>query len=99
MERTIPFILAWDENLDIGSDAGTPVDDKDYQVPFQFTGKIDSGIDKRQGDENIMDRPYLVVSDTARILEHSGRKTEQTILMGPPTTPTRRSVQDCTKKV
>ena len=40
MERTLPFILAWDENLDVGSDTGTPVDDKDYQVPFAFTGKI-----------------------------------------------------------
>ncbi len=40
MERTIPFILQWDENLDIGSDTGTPVDDRDYQVPFAFTGKI-----------------------------------------------------------
>ena len=40
MEHTIPFILQWDENLDIGSDTGTPVDDKDYQVPFAFTGKI-----------------------------------------------------------
>jgi arylsulfatase len=41
MERTIPLILAWDENLDVGPDTGTPVDDKDYQVPFAFTGKID----------------------------------------------------------
>ena len=40
MVRTIPFILQWDENLDIGSDTGTPVDDGDYQVPFKFTGKI-----------------------------------------------------------
>jgi len=40
MERTIPFILQWDENLDVGSDTGTPVDDDDYQVPFAFTGKI-----------------------------------------------------------
>jgi arylsulfatase len=40
MERTIPFILQWDENLDVGSDTGTPVDDRDYQVPFAFTGKI-----------------------------------------------------------
>jgi len=40
MERTIPLILAWDENLDVGSDTGTPVDDKDYQVPFTFTGRI-----------------------------------------------------------
>ncbi len=41
MERTIPLVIAWDESFDIGSDTGTPVDDQDYQVPFQFTGKID----------------------------------------------------------
>lgn len=40
MEHTLPFILQWDENLDIGSDTGTPIDDKDYQVPFPFTGKF-----------------------------------------------------------
>jgi arylsulfatase A-like enzyme len=40
MEHTLPFILAWDESLDIGSDTGTPVDDRDYQVPFNFTGKL-----------------------------------------------------------
>ncbi|MBS1110974.1 MAG: sulfatase, partial [Anaeromyxobacteraceae bacterium] len=40
MEKTIPFTLQWDENLDVGSDTGTPVDDRDYQVPFAFTGKI-----------------------------------------------------------
>src|SRR5262249_17046552 len=26
--------------LDVGLDTGTPVDDKDYQVPFAFTGKL-----------------------------------------------------------
>jgi arylsulfatase A-like enzyme len=41
MEHTIPFILQWDESMDIGSDTGTPVNDADYQVPFVFTGKID----------------------------------------------------------
>jgi arylsulfatase len=40
MEHTLPFILEWDENLDVGSDTGTPVDDKDYHVPFAFNGKI-----------------------------------------------------------
>ena len=34
MEHTLPLILQWDETFDIGSDTGTPVDDKDYQVPF-----------------------------------------------------------------
>jgi len=41
MEHTLPFILQWDESLDIGSDTQTGVDDADYQVPFKFTGKID----------------------------------------------------------
>jgi len=41
LERTIPLILPWDETFDIGSKTGTPVDDKDYQVPFVFNGKID----------------------------------------------------------
>jgi arylsulfatase len=40
MEHTIPFILQWDEALDIGSDTGTPVNDADYKVPFAFTGKL-----------------------------------------------------------
>ena len=40
MEHTIPLILQWDENFDVGADTGTPVDDGDYQVPFRFTGKI-----------------------------------------------------------
>ena len=41
MQRTVPLVLPWDETFDIGSDTGTPVDDRDYQVPFKFTGKID----------------------------------------------------------
>ncbi len=41
MERTIPILLPIDETFDIGSDTGTPVDDRDYQVPFAFTGRID----------------------------------------------------------
>ena len=40
MERTLPLILQFDENLDIGADTGTPVDDRDYQVPFRFTGTL-----------------------------------------------------------
>jgi arylsulfatase A-like enzyme len=40
MKRTIPFILQWDETFNVGLDTGTPVDDQDYQVPFEFTGKI-----------------------------------------------------------
>ncbi len=40
MEQSIPYILQWDESFDIGADMGTPVDDKDYQIPFRFTGKL-----------------------------------------------------------
>jgi hypothetical protein len=40
MERTIPTVLQWDETFDIGADTGTPVDDRDYQVPFRFNGKL-----------------------------------------------------------
>jgi len=41
MERTIPLIFTVDETFDIGADTGSPIDDNDYQVPFNFTGKID----------------------------------------------------------
>jgi arylsulfatase A-like enzyme len=38
--HTIPFLMAIDETFDVGGDSRTPVDDKDYQLPFRFTGKI-----------------------------------------------------------
>jgi len=41
MERTLPLILQWDENFDVGADTGTPVEDADYQVPFRFNGTLD----------------------------------------------------------
>ena len=40
MERTIPLILPIDETFDVGSKTRTPIDDRDYQIPFKFTGKI-----------------------------------------------------------
>jgi hypothetical protein len=62
MERTIPLILQWDENLDVGSDTGTPVDDRDYQVPFAFTGKI-------QRITLTIDRPQLSAEDIKKLQE------------------------------
>jgi arylsulfatase len=56
MERTLPLILQWDESFDIGSDTGTPVEDKDYQVPFKFTGKLNKLTLK-------LDRPQLTEAD------------------------------------
>jgi len=60
MEHTIPLILAWDENLDVGSDTGTPVDDADYQVPFNFTGKINK-------ITLTIDRPKLSAEDIKKL--------------------------------
>jgi arylsulfatase len=39
--HTIPFLVTIDESFDVGVDTRTPVDDKDYQVPFRFTGTLD----------------------------------------------------------
>ena len=39
--HTIPFLMTIDETFDIGSDTRTGVDDKDYDVPFKFTGTVD----------------------------------------------------------
>jgi len=40
MEKTIPMLMQWSESFDVGADKGSPVDDKDYQTPFRFTGKL-----------------------------------------------------------
>jgi arylsulfatase len=40
LPHTTPITFAWDETFDVGMDTGTPVDDRDYQVPFTFTGRI-----------------------------------------------------------
>jgi hypothetical protein len=66
MDRTLPFILQWDENLDVGADTGTPVDDRDYQVPFRFTGKLDK-------ITLTIDRPKLTPEDEKRLREASQR--------------------------
>jgi arylsulfatase A-like enzyme len=39
--HTMPVIMTFDETFDVGVDTRTGVDDKDYQVPFRFNGKID----------------------------------------------------------
>ena len=60
MERTVPLILQWDENFDVGADTGTPVDDKDYQVPFKFTGKLNKLTLS-------IDRPKLTPDDVKKL--------------------------------
>jgi arylsulfatase A-like enzyme len=60
VEHTIPLIMQWDENFDIGADTGTPVDDKDYQVPFKFTGRLNKLTLK-------IDRPQLSTADIEKL--------------------------------
>jgi arylsulfatase len=60
MERTIPLILQWDENFDVGADTLTGVDDRDYQPPFAFNGTIDKLT-------ITIDRPKLSPEDIKRL--------------------------------
>ncbi len=69
MEHTLPLILQWDETFDIGSDTGTPVDDRDYQVPFKFTGKLEKLTLK-------IDRPKLSPADI-KLLEQEGQRNNR----------------------
>jgi hypothetical protein len=62
MEHTIPLILQWDESFDVGADTGTPVDDQDYQVPFNFTGKLEKLT-------IAIERPKLSAADEKRLTE------------------------------
>jgi len=38
--HTIPALMTIDESFDVGVDTRTGVDDKDYQAPFKFNGKL-----------------------------------------------------------
>jgi arylsulfatase len=62
MEQSLPFILQWDENFDVGADTGTPVDDQDYQVPFRFNGTINKLT-------LTIDRPKLTPADIQKLQE------------------------------
>jgi hypothetical protein len=62
MERTVPLILPIDETFDIGMDTGTPVEDRDYKVPFAFTGKINKLT-------FTLDRPKVTEEDKKKLME------------------------------
>jgi hypothetical protein len=61
MVHTIPLIMQWDENFDIGADTGTPVAN-DYQVPFRFTGKLNKLT-------LTIDRPKLSPEEMKKLME------------------------------
>lgn len=62
MKKTLPFTLAWDENLDIGSDTLTGVNDADYLPPFAFTGQLHKVTLK-------IDRPQLSKADIEKLAQ------------------------------
>jgi arylsulfatase len=70
IERTIPLIMQWDENFDIGADTGTPVDDRDYQVPFRFTGRLNKLTLS-------IDRPKLTPEEEKKLSETQAMARDQ----------------------
>ena len=68
MDHTIPIIMQFDETFDVGADTETSVNDADYQVPFEFTGKIDKLTIK-------VDRPKLTPEDQKRLM--SGERSAE----------------------
>lgn len=69
LDHTVPLTLQWDETFDIGSDTGTPVDDSDYQVPFNFTGKIEKL-------KIAVDRPNLTPDDVKKLKEAGAKAAD-----------------------
>jgi arylsulfatase len=62
LDKTIPLLLPIDETFDIGAKSGTPIDDRDYQTPFAFTGKIDK--------LNVtVEPPVLTEADKKKLME------------------------------
>ena len=66
IKHSMPLLMQWDENFDIGADTGTPVDDKDYQVPFRFNGKLNKLT-------LTIDRPKLTPADEQRLMQEAHR--------------------------
>jgi arylsulfatase len=60
VRHTVPITMTIDETFDVGMDERTPVDDKDYRVPFRFTGKIDK-LTFRLGAEQITSTDHKVI--------------------------------------
>jgi len=59
IDRTLPMILQWDKNFDVGSDTLTGVNDDDYTPPFSLTAKLNKLATK-------VDRPQLSPEGTTK---------------------------------
>jgi arylsulfatase len=60
LEFTVSLALSLDTVFNIGAADGTPVDDKDYQIPFKFEGTISKVTCP-------LDRPKLAPEDVKRL--------------------------------
>ena len=60
LEFTVSLALSLDTVFNIGAADGTPVDDKDYQIPFKFEGTI-------RKLRYALDRPKLTPEDVKRL--------------------------------
>jgi len=64
MEHTNPLVKPLDTVFNVGDAAGTPVDDRDYRIPFPFEGAIGKITFK-------VDRPKLTPADVEKLRQAS----------------------------
>jgi arylsulfatase len=65
MPKSLPIGIGWVETFNVGIDTGTPVDGKDYQVPFPFTGKLDR-LTVKLGPEELTPEEQEMIYGTLR---------------------------------
>jgi len=67
--NSISFLQVADETFDVGVDTRTGVNDKDYQVPFAFNGKIDKLTVK-------LGPPQLLPADQKKVAEATAKAND-----------------------
>jgi len=60
--HTIPAFMTIDESFDVGVDTRTGVDDKDYQPPFRFTGKL-AKLTIKLGQEQLAEADRKIIQE------------------------------------
>jgi len=63
-QHSLGIVLPWCETFAVGIDTGTPVDDN-YQVPFQFTGKLNK-LTVKLGPEELAPADREKISSASR---------------------------------
>ncbi|MBN8998898.1 MAG: arylsulfatase [Rhizobiales bacterium] len=65
MPHSLPVDIGWVETFNVGTDTGTAVDEKDYQVPFAFNGTIDK-LTVKVGPEDLTPEEREMIYGTMR---------------------------------